>query len=680
MVALLENPEKTMQDIAPTLLALAQADVEFPTTMRRKLLGRRLRDMLSSFDTMGCNAWTSEFAETLNPFPGDKTIASAAGSCPTDAADEGSGSAPFDPLKPTLAALDCSLSSRLQLASMVLGHDVLYKLVDEGEAMTCIAKALATQVVQMLEEAIESIEVVPDELEHILIACRSLSTLLDPSSYNPDYSAVAEIHAAGCRSAEGLLGDLAVKIKGAPFYNSLLEEFLAKAPESKLHLPSLQAAARQVEQAPMTCCAAAMDSVSSALELIGKVGPLLRRGAVGHASLLCRQHLDAALADCKSKGPPDELAEAIQILLPPLSMASEMLADAEALVAGCGWCTKMQTALSRQGQAKHIAQQAEATILEGGEVDDAAVHTLKRMLGDAGCEIMNDKDCADRIALVVNTWMDWSSSRIADSGLIAETCRVLLPLIVAKAGCANLLAEGRALEAGIQIRIALEGFKNIDPDMSERILKDTNQHALKHLMRAHGALMEIVNDSSTTLRERISLECSKLLVPAAAEIDLAAEKIISDRKAAMTTYLQKVQPWCRGGADGKAWSDSLADDASIDEVLELAQATLLKHKPTAFDEAEKKLASKRDDYANSVNMFLFSYDDSDVQAARDVGQQLKLSYNEGMLVRLLLSDMRSKDRKIKVHAVAKSMPDPGRPWEGLHPALQARASEAMRMR
>lgn len=69
----------------------------------------------------------------------------------------------------------------------------------------------------------------------------------------------------------------------------------------------------------------------------------------------------------------------------------------------CAWRSKAQAALPRQGHAKHIAQQTD-TILEDGQVDDGALQCLKRMLRDAGCATMGDKERAARVGEQIDGW------------------------------------------------------------------------------------------------------------------------------------------------------------------------------------------------------------------------------------------------------------------------------------
>jgi len=275
-------PDEQFNDL---LDYFVEQQIDFPSSMKQKLLGRRLKSLVLSIKEESCSAAVREFIKAVTPFP----ESSGNGEPVEDEAPEATGDGAeaearlaqpqdFQPKSPSMNQMDGSLQERLSMSHRIVVYDVLQPLIMAGERMATVCKAVVKGLTHMYEEAVADLEEIPESLDEMLTTCRAVVALLDVTSPDPDVDAVTKLRGFYKSNKQGMLADVAVYLHTQDYYKTLLEEFFKYLGGLHDRLAKLSQQRSLIENLGMDL-ETFVPGVRQSIDMVKSMQPVLRPGS-----------------------------------------------------------------------------------------------------------------------------------------------------------------------------------------------------------------------------------------------------------------------------------------------------------------------------------------------------------------------------------------------------------------
>lgn len=637
--------------------------------------------MLATLDLGDLDKFTEELALALNPFA-DAVAAQAEGADEAHELSESSARlAPFDPFKPCVQALECSLEAKFQLVCNIFCNDIFIPLIEKGEMMACVASAVAGQVLSILEKSLEHVEEIPDELADILTVCRCLVTILGPCADPDSCDAAKEVHKSGMRSDEGVIGDIAAAMRKSEFYDAFLNELVKHLPESRLHLPKLLDLQSQLLASPTSQWRTTINLVHDCMKFASEVRAVLRKGATTKLETVCQEHLEAAIRDCQNMD-VDQSLEPINALIVPLAYACDTYPAADVLHVGHDWCLKATVKASQRAMVKNVLDGvAKCTVADDGSFDPNLLTATEKMVRDSGLKTIEGQQAQGQLGLVLQKWVAVAGDVEAVRAAAVQILRFATPLL-GNSEVGNVLqATGQLLERLVTVGLAAHKYKALGDSHELRVAKDIGSPHISAVIRELGALKEAML-TKAVVNPKVCDACAASVAEADALVEAASEIAIGSATADLTHELESMRNWCRGGPHGSSWAADLPATASLDDVVAKADETFMKNPPQTFLASKAQLAKLLAEVSKVSSIFGKDLDEQIASQVAEVQRALTVSSAEGMLIALLRAKAAKttpREKKAKCHALAKGMPDPQNPWVEVQPTLRAVVAKALKL-
>ena len=125
------------------------------------------------------------------------------------------------------------------------------------------------------------------------------------------------------------------------------------------------------------------------------------------------------------------------------------------------------------------------------------------------------------------------------------------------------------------------------------------------------------------------------------------------------------------------WHESLDDDATLEDSLQLSLTTVLSRSVRMYEDTVVKLRALTNNYTEVCGLFDIPVAQDLVAMAQDTRHGLMIPHSEGLLSTLFRSRYEAIPLKNKVLAVKNLIKTD---WEKVEPRILARAKDALRLR
>ena len=647
--------KETMNDL---IRKLVDRDVVFPSDIKRKLLSIRLKHELDTVKADCTNDGVARLLSSMSPFapghigdPGMDDVDTSGDS--RSRADRGEKKLPaptFDPLRPTMAGLDGDIDTKATMATTVFVSDLLVYCVQMGEDAVSTLKLLLQKLVDQYEQFVEAMASPPDAMGDMLDIARAMLTLLDPSSLEVDMKLVMDVINAGVKDQATPLAQVSLAMSGSPFYQALCTEFQQKAATASMHLPELAKHMQAILDLQYRT-EADIDAASKVLDALPALREALRKGATYPVECKVQSFLEGAGDRLKAAATQKTLeATAVAAFADCVSRALKQWPNAEPFVGLHAWALRQSAEQALQVRAATFWRAVQACDGEAGIVFGAFSDVDNAW---QGCEDMewDPKDLGNIVGFVQR-----AAARVTDSFPENIACIDTLAALLSAAGkdqapeaawaALDLLHAASRLEAAMEV-FAVEGV-----EFEALVALDADLNKAKRLIRGRMDLDEkFATDDVEFDADNMPPKLRDLLASA---VDL--EKRVRDaaiKKHVDDIYkrLEVTKGFAGGGNDGGSWRDGLDDEATLEQVQEMAIASSLRRTPSVYQDGAEQLAAHLEQYNACCSVFDCEPDAGFITAVQTEISKLFVTWAEGMLCHLFSTVADEKQLKIKVHGV-----------------------------
>ena len=680
-----EDPDAADEEYEKALRPFLDGSSDFNSAIKQKMLGRRLRGMVKALREDGTFGRVAAFVSAINPFPAKPSGLVDSGRMhePDDEVDEQSefsieSRMPFEPEAPLMNQMDGSPLERLLLSHKIVTYDVLKPLLQSGEDMARVTLLVARATMQMLDDALEQLEDCPDETEEMLLACRGLVTLLDLADHDAmDPSAVKSLAKAYKSDKTGMLADVSICMHGCEFYTGLVDDFLAHLPGSKERTQQLSAKATEIKECNMML----KDFVpvaKAAVSMVATCRACMRVGSTTFLEKALQLKLEEQFSRLKglsSEALASELGDAADFRS-LLTEAEDLWGDSSPIPEMLAWATSAAMdvmTLSTWEQALALLEKSLPVDAQSAIGEEAAM-ALQQMLPT----LMATKVPEAARGTVQN----WARACARSIGATWPRCCQHLDMVD---NILNMCTDGseddknfmKLLLALQEASSAMDTWTKLGASTGDRTLADrgrTTMKALLHKQAAVDAMLENFEPPgwptmpagtvATTIRNDIA----------------ESSAFQSERqKKALEDAISNTMPTSLGGVEGKSWHESLQQDASLEDLFELAKTTLLQIPAATIRQRESTIQGAMKEYKLVCGLFGMRVDEDTTSKAEQVLANLALTYTEALLSTVFQdAELPATKLKSKVHGIRKQVKD--EVWSRVVKQYQQRFALALKLK
>jgi len=681
----LGDPRVKHKELKPNLALLQGHDMK--PNVQRRILAIYVRDMGDSltWDDRG-DAEMLSLVRALSPFPTrpramtDDSAKEESDSRPeatveASACEEGKE---FDPLNPRLSDIDSDLLSKLDAAQKILVRDILTSLAGQGEDSFDAAIALAKAVEQTYVQGVMEMEEVPAAASETLTIFRFIRSVIDTTNLDVDFDSVMAVANSQKDFKKGLLCEAANIVDRSAQWQDRKSGLIKTIAQARSQLPKLATKLETLPDQPFALSdVQTLAKITDAFDHIRCARGALRPGSTHLLETKARKllssildHHEATTAEGIRKLAVED-ASALQSLLQD---ASSLWQD-EAVSACLALCEE-----ERQGRSNEVIL---ATICDSfeaaaGNISEEGIQLEKLSLVSEQLEqnlgLSFDTDQAERVVTIAQKVYDSLAESFPEKLEAMPIAAKVLDTCAGCKGAENLSKAFQALSVGEALSAAADKHTKLADDVYGRVANDENYSAIKEIMQTKLKLEVAATATNTT-----EPECLKALRAKVEKlVDDVATTTITPQQAKVLNLIDGCSDWTRGGSEGKPWSDAVADDADISDILDAGKKTLCSRSAEVYESTRDDIKASMSKLRDTSTLFNRKVDaDIDTRCAAAC-KELTLSYHEGLLVALYSSKQAKEVMKARTHAIKKQVKAPLK-WVDVHARLRERAERAMKL-
>lgn len=681
---LVTTVDSTWDQVAPLINKLTDLEVTFPLQMQQRLLGLRIVDLLAQAKQQHTEKLVSNLMDCFLPFPAfDQPQMGDGGNACDEASGEHSDltwsqrvsqrmrASEFDPKKPCLQALGMHIDDKLSLSVSLLVRDIMRTMAGMDEEGASTLRSISAKIVAFLEGELEFMEDPPEAVEDMLGISRAINGLLD-YGHSPDFSGVIAMEADVNAGKQTPLAKVGVTLQGSRFYKDLVSDIISNLATYKKTYPKLQAASKAMDKIGTITTKQGCRDLDEILGSMGEIRQGVRQGAALSLELKVQSSiLDSAsnLKDDESSVPPEGMSEVAK-------KAAELWPNNPQLKSTSDWLVSHEKNACVVARMRELVEAASTWC---HEFDFSKVPILEEKL--VACQGFTPK--ADEAAILESALAAAGVALIADFPSGADSCNVLRKLAV-------FIGTGLAAQWGLKVqcvpktlklRECISSYEALGTNVRERCLADEGRQSVKMLLQ-HGASLLKGAEVAKIPLEELSRGMCEVLAEYKQTIFHASKDAVEFEEARLSQEIDRCRPTARGRTDGGVWHASAEGTDTLEEIIKVAEATLLKRSPAEFKKDAEAMAASRAKYEEMLGLFETTGNEELRIAHTNMELSLRLSHCEGLLVALFqgVANHDKKTLKSKAHAIKKLFKAiPGASWDSVHPLLQNRVAKAIIM-
>lgn len=678
------NREMDEESFTKLVRYFTDQQFDFPSEFKQLLVARRLMGVLDSIHSGVDPSAVNTFVKVLNPFVvtpqppehDDATTAYMADD-PLGLRGDGGVSADFDGLVPCLNQLDGVEADRVRLARTIFVYDVLKVLIAAGSDMARTCKLVCKALGAAFEDAVALLAEVTAEAEETLTICRGLSALLDVNIADSDYlDAAQSFQSLYKSSATGAVADVSVYLHASPYYKDMLDDFLKFLPGARQGMACLAAERARIQAVDMSL-AKFVPIAMAACQLSEKSLATMRPGSTRSLDLALQAKLEEQhhrLQGMVAGGMGfTELAE-LPALVELLGVARHLWPSWEFLVDMAEWASTASSKCAEQAMWDCLIKAMQDSKSPDGSYNDIQLARVKKLVTD--CE---GKMPEASIHSELLGWLTSFAEHLQEHfpGGDGHLCILVSGAALLKEGGEALVTMSTALNHLREVIVARDAIWKLGPTVAAQCNGDADYKLAKTFLQKKAVFDQTMADSMLCFDPGSNIDC--LILDLGRFLKELGVYAVEAAHEALDDLIMKLKPTAAGGQEERPWHDGIPETAEFDEVLEHAQASILKLPAADFLNNVGKLQVAENKYTIVAGLFGEKIDSGVVASSVEVRARLRVSVSEGVLLHLFLdTQLTAVQVKAKVYKIRTTTPPAL--WDRVFTPVLTRAVAAERLR
>lgn len=683
------SSEASFDDMLDKIQQLVKDHVEFDPSIQTKLLGKRLSSVINALKVESSSLDCKEFIDMLSPFKDiageeddDDEFEGVIQEVDHDKVEDSTTPSQFDPLKPRLMDTDGSQQHKLCLVQKLLMADVLPALISLGEGGLAKASDLCRAIVSNYEDGVANMAETPQVVLDTMAICEVMLAVTDSTQVAMDFDALETFFGDLAKHKKTVQVDFGIMLRlDTNCYKAKVDELQACLADARSRLPDIAAKAKSLDTCDVPPTQVDIDLLSDCYKTISTCRACLRRGSTHILEVACRSYTRRLIERLQTDGqqyiiPKDWSSQFLEKLKDLLKEGSELNILFDVRGASTALSTEVRVR-STCALAWELMEKLKAPLdLDKNAVNPQKFAHLQNHLSTMSGLLLDEEqneECIESLRHYRDILSLGHGKHPGGFGTLVNVCKLLR----ASAEKDSLERRFNNFDLAAKIEASMAAHMSLGPDMDARVHADGHDMLCLKSLQLH--ILEAKSSVESCKEEGKSEFVLQVLAHAEKHCSDAALATVAPLHTHLSARTAESQGWARGGGDGSSWHIGLATDATLDEALGVAKATLLSKLPDVYEARREELASdlkKLKEVASALHQKL---PDGLEQQVQQVISFLGLSFIEGLLCALYMSKQSKEVYKSKTHAIRKLVRGKQCDWQQVHKSLQTRATKAAKL-